>query len=374
MIDASQFLELLIQKEMTYFTGVPDSLLKEFGNALDQNNNVKSHVISPNEGTAVAVAIGYNLATNKIPVVYMQNSGLGNALNPLISLAHQLVYKIPMLLIIGWRGSPGLEDEPQHLTQGMITREILELVGINYFVIDSQTEIDRVDHFLSQSVRGNSPPCAILISPGVFRETKTYKVAEYTSDLSREEALQGILASISERAIVVATTGKLSRELNELRETTDLAGRDFLTVGGMGHASAIALGIARETPERLVICLDGDGALQMHLGASALIGECAPKNFVHVLINNGIHESVGGQKIAASKINYANLAIAFGYRNYQLVESFMEIQETFYQCHGFDGPCFIEVRVNSKSRKNLSRPKANPLQNKLQFQSHIFNN
>lgn len=372
MINADMFVRVLLDNDLKRFIGVPDSLLMEFAKSLDSYQNELKHTITPSEGTAVALAIGYQLATSKIPVVYMQNSGLGNAFNPLVSLAHKNVYGIPMVLVIGWRGAPLSLDEPQHLTQGAVTRQILELIGIDYLIIDHETELEKIGDHISKVETGLSGPMAILISPGIFEETEPRNVLASPLKLSREQAVKSIVATLSHSSIVVATTGKISRELNEYRDQNQCAGRDFLTVGGMGHSSIIALGIAEEFPKRLVVSLDGDGALQMHLGASALIGECSPSNFVHVIFNNGVHESVGGQQIAAQHIKYNYLAKAFGYKEFFTISNDEEIRNLFPKLNADNGPFLIEVKVNLEVRRSLSRPKASPLQNKLMFQSHLI--
>lgn len=372
MINADMFVKVLLDNDLKRFIGVPDSLLKEFAKSLACHRDELRHTITPSEGTAVALAIGYQLATNKTPVVYMQNSGLGNALNPLISLAHENVYGIPMVLVIGWRGAPLSQDEPQHLTQGAVTRQILELIGIDYLIIDHETKLEKIRDHISKVEPGLSGPTAILISPGIFDETEPLNVLVSPLKLSREQAVKLIVITLSQSSIVVATTGKISRELNEYRDQNKCAGKDFLTVGGMGHSSIIALGIAEEFPNRVVVSLDGDGAFQMHLGASALIGERSPPNFVHVIFNNGVHESVGGQQIAAQHIKYNYLAKAFGYKKFFTISSEEEIRNLFPKLNADNGPFLIEIKVNLEVRRNLSRPKASPLQNKLKFQSHLI--
>ena len=372
MMKTSDLLSALLENGFDHYFGVPDSLLSGLSTEIENNPNVVNHVITPNEGSAIAMAIGYNLASKKSPTVYMQNSGLGNALNPLISLAHKNVYAIPILLIIGWRGSPDLADEPQHVAQGSITYEMLRLAGIDTFIVDNNTEIIEIVKFLQKQLLKADAPYALLVQPNALVKNPIQNNQIKHTELSREDAIISIVNSLPKSAIVVATTGKLSRELNEYREQTNNAARDFLTVGGMGHASAIALAIAREKSDRLVVCLDGDGAFQMHLGTCALIGECSPANFFHVLINNGIHESVGSQKIASTSINYKLLTSSFNYRSYELLRTKNQIIERVPQICRDKGPIFVEIVVNSMARPNISRPKSSPIENKTSFQNHVF--
>lgn len=372
MINSSSLLEVLARNKIRYFVGVPDSLLSNLCSKIEGSSSTVEHLIAPNEGTAVAIAIGYHLASGDTPAVYMQNSGLGNAYNPLISLAHQEVYGIPMLLIIGWRGAKGHLDEPQHVTQGVITPMMLELAGINTFIVDEHSQVNQIEEFLRGNAVGAKGPYALLVSPDVLEKSTNAKGTVEIVELTREAALTEVISSLPASSIVVATTGKLSRELYEYRENTDFAGCDFLTVGGMGHASAIALGIAKKCPNRTVVCLDGDGAFQMHLGVTALIGECSPSNFVHVLFNNGIHESVGGQKIAASGVKYEELIFSLNYKSYDLLLTLEEIKSTMSLVWKKLGPSFVEIKVNSESRENLKRPKTTPERNKMTFQDYIL--
>jgi phosphonopyruvate decarboxylase len=373
MINPSGLLEVLARNKIRYFVGVPDSLLSSLCSKIEGSSSAVEHMIAPNEGTAVAIAIGFHLASGDTPAVYMQNSGLGNAYNPLISLAHQGVYGIPMLLIIGWRGAKGHLDEPQHVAQGVITPMMLELAGINTFVIDEHSQVDQIEEFLRGNAVGAKGPYALLVSPDVLEKSTNAVDTLETVGLTREAALTEVINSLPDSAIVVATTGKLSRELYEYRINTDLVGCDFLTVGGMGHASAIALGIAKQCPKRTVVCLDGDGAFQMHLGVTALIGECSPSNFVHVLFNNGIHESVGGQKIAATGVKYEELIFSLNYKSYDLMLTTEEIASKMSLVCKKLGPNFVEIKVNSESRKDLKRPKSSPEDNKVTFQNYVLN-
>ncbi len=356
---------------INFYTGVPDSLLKDFCQTVTSSVRKECHVIAPNEGTAIALAIGRHLATGDVPLVYMQNSGLGNAFNPLASLAHLDIYRIPILLMIGWRGEPGTSDEPQHMVQGRLTKESLELLRIPYLVIREDTDLLEIENFVKQIQSVHSGPHALLVSTGTFEKSSTAPRLDFSQTFSRLDATTCIINHLEDNAIVVATTGKLARELNEIREASGLEGRDFLVVGGMGHASGIALGISIAKPGRLVVCLDGDGAAQMHLGVFALVGETRPKNFLHIIFNNGTHESVGGQPVACPTLDYRKFAKVCGYGSSVKVINPEELQRELKTIDLGDGPNLIEVSINSLSRNDLSRPKNSPLENKTKFQDHI---
>ena len=308
-IDTSEFFQLLSEKNVEFFTGIPDSLLKQFCLCIDDNVPNEKHIVAANEGNAIALATGYHLATNKLPLVYMQNSGTGNAINPLLSLADSEVYSIPMLILIGWRGEPGIKDEPQHTKQGKVQLELLDSIDLQYEIISANDDNwkDKLLNGIEISTSKNRP-FAILIKKGTFDRYKI-GIEEPMSDLmNREHALTILLEKIPENSIIVSTTGKTSREIYEFREQNNQShNTDFLTVGSMGHCSSIALGIAIAQPNRKVICIDGDGSLLMHMGSLAVIGKSQPKNFYHILMNNYVHESVGGQRTAVNTVEIVNL-------------------------------------------------------------------
>ena len=365
------FLEIIQKIDVGLVTGVPDSLLKNFAQTLDRVEGSFTHVIASNEGNAVAIGIGHQLATGRRPLIYMQNSGLGNAVNPLASLAHENVYSIPMILMIGWRGEPGSKDEPQHMVQGSITPALLEHLGIPYLVMNNKTSVSEVEDFLTLKNMNVDGPIAILVCSGSFESDLVQVENISRCELSREMAINSIIDAIPRDSVVVATTGKLGRELDERRTRDQMSGIDFLTVGGMGHASSIALGLAMSLPERDVICLDGDGAALMHMGSLAVIGHQKPQNFVHVLINNGIHESVGGSSIGNQNINYELVSRGCGYSDYRCVRSESEIEKAFSFIDRPSGPIFVEIVTNTSSRADLGRPSSTPLINKIAFIEHI---
>ncbi|MDQ2701609.1 MAG: phosphonopyruvate decarboxylase [Pseudomonadota bacterium] len=348
------------------FAGVPDSLLQSFCAYVEEHGGAKEHLITANEGNAVAVAMGHHLATGQIPVVYMQNSGLGNAVNPLASLADPEVYRVPMLLVIGWRGEPGVKDEPQHVKQGQVTTGQLNLLGIPYWILDATTKAESVVDLVMDRIRDSNAPAALLVRKGAFAPHAAPARAARSASLTREDALEELLRLAGD-ALVVATTGKTSREVFELRERAGQPQRDFLTVGGMGHASSIALGVAMGAPGRCVVCLDGDGAALMHLGAMPIIGDVAPANLVHVLLNNSAHESVGGQPTVADAVDFKAIGLACGYRKFLYANDLAQVRSCWREVEAANGPVLLQVDIAVGSRADLGRPTSTPEQNKLAF-------
>ena len=372
-INADDFFVGLLNHGIEFFTGVPDTILKDFCLCIDDHKPKTHHVIAANEGNAIALATGYHFATNKIPLVYMQNSGMGNAMNPLLSLCDPDVYSIPMLLMIGWRGVPNKKDEPQHVKQGKIQLKLLETMEIPYEIIskdDAQYE-KKIQSVLETMKRGNRP-VAILIKAGTFeKKYRDFKVVNHKLS-RREEVLSFILENLDEKSIIVSTTGKTSREIFEIREKNRQSHiQDFLTVGSMGHCSSIALGIAITKPDRNVVCVDGDGALIMHMGFLSTVGKLKPKNFFHILINNQAHESVGGQPTSAKFVDINALVLANGYKNAFCSDNPMNLKSKFDELINSSGPNFLEVLVKIGSRADLCRPYFNIIDNKKTFMDFV---
>lgn len=359
--------EALKQRGVGLFAGVPDSLLSNFCAYVDDHGTREQHIITANEGNAVALVAGYHIATGKIGAVYLQNSGLGNTVNPLTSLADPEVYRIPLLMIIGWRGEPGVKDEPQHVKQGRITTSQLDLLEIPRWVLDAGSDVSVVLEEVFAKLRGTNAPVALLVRKDTFAKYKSKRQPHQVSQLKREEALDQLLSLASSSDLVVSTTGKTSREVFELRVRRGESQRDFLTVGGMGHTASIALGVALGNPKRRVICLDGDGSVLMHMGALPIIGDLQPPNLVHVLLNNAAHESVGGQPTVAGKVDFAALTKACGYRAYRLVSSTDEIKANWAELVSQPGPVLLEVKISTGSRDDLGRPTSTAEENKRAF-------
>ena len=369
MISARVFCEELLRRGVDFFSGVPDSLLKDFCAYINSNFQKSSCVTAVNEGASIALAAGHHLASNRIPLVFMQNSGLGNALNPLLSLCDTDVYRIPALLLVGWRGEPGVRDEPQHITQGRLTCPLLETSGIPYLVMsDTEDALCRQLDTAFSTVNSGGSPFALIARKGLF-EPWNPPPLENTLTMSREEAIEEVMLS-SPQDLFFSTTGMASRELYELREKHRLPhDRDFLTVGSMGHASSMALGAALAKPHARITCLDGDGAALMHLGAFASIGVLSPPNLRHIVLNNGAHDSVGGQPTAAFSIDLGAIARACGYRHIYRADTLQDLRQVLGKKRG--GLEFIEVRVRRGSRPELGRPKSSPLENKTAFMTAL---
>lgn len=373
MIEPKVFYNWLIDNNVDFFTGVPDSLLKDICAYITDQTDVEKNIIAANEGNAIALGAGYHMATGNLPLVYMQNSGIGNAVNPLLSLADPQVYSIPMLLMIGWRGEPGVKDEPQHITQGEVTLDLLEAMKIEYIVLnqDEQTAKLEVSKAVERAKQLNAP-FALVIRKGTFSKYSIKEKIESNYELSREEAIKVIVEQLKGDEIIVSTTGKTSRELFECRVANNQPHHsDFLTVGSMGHSSQIALGIALSKPNRNIVCLDGDGALLMHMGALAIIGNRSPKNFTHIVINNGAHESVGGQPTVGFDVDMPVLALANKYKIARSVQTKEELIEAFKETTKVEAPSFIEIKVKVGSRDDLGRPTIKPVDNKKDFMNNL---
>lgn len=366
-MDAQHLLSACRDAGIDFFTGVPDSQLKGLCDTLYATLGVGGqHIVAANEGNAIGLCAGHYLATGKPGLCYMQNSGLGNAVNPLASLMDGQVYAMPCLLVVGWRGEPGVKDEPQHVKQGQVTLSQLELLDVPYMVLDkAMTDADFDAAFADiRAHLAAGRTAAIVVRKGAL--TCSLK-PDYSNknDMTREEAV-GIIARLAGRKdVFISTTGKLSRELFELREAAGEGHeRDFLTVGSMGHASSIALGVAMAQPTRRVWCLDGDGAALMHLGAMAVIGQRQPENLVHVVINNGAHETVGGMPVCEGNLNLCAMAMAAGYRSVCSVDSPETLLRAVDSAMAFGGLAFIEMRCAAGARADLGRPTTTPQQNR----------
>ncbi len=375
MIDPNDFLTALKRAGVDFACGVPDSLLKEFLLALQSSNLIEHHIVA-NEGAAVALAAGHQMASGKLPLIYMQNSGLGNAVSPLMSLAHKRVYAIPMLLMIGHRGEAGKHDEPQHLAMGEVTVPILADMGIDIFSLNQDSDFAALVQEAAAMAREQSGPVAIVVSSGTFvnvsvssSDSKSQPESKLT--LTRELVLNTVLDSLAGDEVICSTTGFTSRELNELRRergTTNAA--DFFNVGAMGHVAQIALGVALARPGKRVIAIDGDGSLIMHMGSMAVGGCSGATNFFHLLINNGMHESVGGQPTVGLRTDFCAVARACNFKQVIAADNI----ETLIEClkaAGQPGPTFMEVKVRPGAKEKLGRPSDNLRGARDAFSAHI---
>ncbi len=372
-MEVSVFAKYLKKHHIDTVAGVPDSALKEFCYYLNQDDEMPfCHYVPANEGAAVAVAAGHYLATGNPACVYTQNSGLGNALNPVTSLANEKVYGIPVLFLIGWRGMPGVKDEPQHRFMGEITCTLLKELAIPYALLKKQMTEQELEAVFVQADQclAEKKQFALVAEPGTFESAGKYRQKNSWS-LVREEAVREILSGISEDDIVVSTTGKISREVYEqsdrLREHHKQA---FLTVGGMGHASMVAFGLAKEHQEKTVYCIDGDGAVLMHMGSMAFLGRQQPPNMVHICLNNDAHESVGGMPTGCSGLDFAPVAAACGYPYAEMVSDIKGLQHALCVIRQKQQLSFLEVKVSLDVRTDLGRPKETAAENKEAFMEY----
>ncbi|WP_363178156.1 phosphonopyruvate decarboxylase [Vulcanococcus sp.] len=376
MIDCFEFIHCMENCGIDFVTGVPDSLLKDICACMASVLGPKRHIIATNEGSAVGLAIGHYLATSRPALVYMQNSGLGNAINPITSLADKRVYAVPMVLMIGWRGemlinNTQLHDEPQHIKQGQITLEQLDILEIPYRVVDASKHL--IGEYLQQSVLdclAIQGPTALVIRKNTFAPFKNVFPLQIGVEIRREEAIRQVLSMVPASAAIVSTTGMISRELYELREETgNQHNRDFLTVGGMGHASQIAAGIAFAQPNRRVVCIDGDGSLLMHTGSLAVSADCS--NLVHIVLNNEAHDSVGGQPTKGNTLRFDHIAYALGYKHVDIAISSDEIREKLARMFTLKDSAFLEIRCKRGARMDLGRPRCSPVNNKKEFMKFL---
>lgn len=357
-----------------FWCGVPDSQLKPLCDYLFNTYGIdsKHHMIAANEGNCAAIAAGYHLATGQVPVVYMQNSGEGNIINPLASLLNDKVYAIPCIFVIGWRGEPNVHDEPQHIYQGEVTVKLMEDMSVKTFIVDKNTTESDLTSMMgvASQILSEGKQVAFVIKKGTF--TYSEKVVYSNSyNMNREEVIRHIVA-VTKNDPIVSTTGKASRELFEIRESYKQGhGLDFLTVGSMGHSSSIALGVALQKQDKKIWCLDGDGAVLMHMGAMAVIGASAPKNFVHIVLNNGAHETVGGMPTVAGKIDLVAIAKACGYEGAIRVKTYSELDAELKKAKKCDQLCLIEVCCSIGSRADLGRPTTTTIQNKIDFMDKL---
>lgn len=373
MILPEYFYNTLRGMGIDFYTGVPDSLLKDICAYITDHADRKNNIIAANEGGAVGLAAGYHLATGNIPVVYMQNSGLGNTVNPLMSLTDSDVYRIPVLLVIGWRGEPGVHDEPQHVKQGKTTLPLLDAMEIRHEIMSGdEAELEKQLAGGVRYMKETGRAFALVVKKGTFGKYKLQNGTHNPYTMEREEAIKAVAGAMDVKDIVVSTTGKISRELFEHRTATGEGhSRDFLTVGSMGHASQIALGIALNRPERNVYCFDGDGAAIMHMGGMGIVASMLPGNFYHIVFNNGAHDSVGGQPTIGFGIDLPKIAAGCGYKTVMSVATRSELDAILPTLTTLPAPLLLEIKVKKGSRDDLGRPTTTPVENKEALMSFL---
>lgn len=365
MLDCRFFFDAIAEQGIQFFTGVPDSLLSDMCAYVSDHAASKDHVIAANEGNAVALAVGRYLGSGEPALVYLQNSGIGNTVNPLLSLADPEVYSIPCMLVLGWRGEPGKKDEPQHIKQGRVMTKLLDEMEIPWFLLPDEADAAALTIAKAgREMRNRMGPVAIIVQAGTFSPYKLKDNVSTRFTMTREDAVKRILDQLDQDDIVVSTTGKASREVYEYRQALQVTGQDFLTVGGMGHTSSIAMGVAGAQPDRRVVCLDGDGSAIMHMGALGVIGQSNLSNILHIVLNNGAHDSVGGQATVGHDISFPEIAVACGYREASSVDDPQALSTELKRLLDEAGPGFLEVKVSKGARSDLGRPRSTPIENR----------
>ncbi len=361
MIETKKFYDYLINKNIDFFAGVPDSLLANLCNCIKENTVPSKNIITANEGNAVAMCAGYHLSTGKYGMVYMQNSGEGNAVNPLLSLADSDVYSIPMLIVIGWRGEPGKHDEPQHVKQGKVTLDLLSAMGIDYEILGDnyETQINKAIEYM----KNENKPYALVVKKGLFSSYKA-SVDSPVYSITREEALNAIINNLTDEDIIVSTTGKTSREIFEIREKNNQGhSNDFLTVGSMGHTASIAYGVSLGT-DKDVYCIDGDGSFIMHMGSLGVIGANLLPNFKYIINDNNAHESVGGQPTCSGSLDIPAILKACGFKKVLIADTIEEINSSMKVLKDEEGVALV-LHTKQGSRDDLGRPTTTPVENKV---------
>ena len=355
MIKVKSLINVLKKNKSNFFTGVPDSVLKELSFEL-KNKSKKDHIIATNEGSAISIGIGYYLSTKRVPSIYMQNSGLSNALNPLISIAHPKVYSIPLILIIGWRGSPRVKDEPQHNVKGKITEKILKLLNIKYTIIRTNSDLKKFDKQINNAKKNKSIVACLIEQGTLEKNNKKISKKDYYK-LDKEFFFKTLLENLDNKSKIISSTGYNSREIMHIRKKYRLKkSKDFYMVGGMGHTSSVALGYSLSTNKK-TICIDGDGSFLMHLGAIKTAGSFANKNFKYILLNNNTHDSVGGQSTYANDINFEKLSKSLGFKKFYSIKNNQNLEKNIKKFLSGKSLNFLEVRVTNSKIKNLPRPK-----------------
>lgn len=369
MIECEELNNVFKKNGLTFFSGIPDSTFKEWMECLSgENDGSLTNIIACNECEAIAIAVGYHLSTGKTAVVYMQNSGEGKTVNPLASLCDPEVYSIPVLLLIGWRGEPGTDDEPQHRKMGKITIPLLDVLGIPHHVLPEDiAEVEKVVADAKGFTEERKSPYAIIIKKGAFKEYKIKKGLNSYPEMTREDAIKTIVDNLDGSEAIVSTTGKTSRELFEYRISMGEKPRDFYTVGGMGCSASIANGIALAKPNKKIFIFDGDGAVLMQMGALATIGHYKAKNIYHIIFDNNSHDSTGGQPTVSATVDFGKVALACGYKRARIVEKKTDLEESIKEMKSLDGPQMVVVKIRKGSRSDLGRPTTTPLDNKTEF-------
>lgn len=355
MVNQEQLFKSLENNGIGFFTGVPDSLLNDFCLYLCSHYGNDRHIMAANEGNAIAIAAGHYIATGNISVVYMQNSGIGNATNPLLSLTHETVYGIPMILVIGWRGDPAVKDHAQHKKQGELTPVLMKDMDIPYDILDDDDTVIDKFKWAADKAQEILAPVALIAKKGILTQKEKHQDYPESTLMNREEAISAVIDVFGSDAVYLATTGRATRELHEQLKLHGIAqGHEFLNVGSMGHVSSVALGLAIACPDKMIVVFDGDAAAVMHLGSLATIGRYQPKNLIHIVLNNGVNESVGGQPSAGYTVNLTEMADSCGYQTIgHYVKVMEDLQTALRGVQDSMKPYFLDIHVRQGIRKDI---------------------
>lgn len=355
MVNLDNLFQAFDKMGVKFFTGVPDSLLNDFSLYLTQNIPDTQHVMAANEGNAVGIATGNYMATGNIPLVYMQNSGIGNATNPLLSLTHPCVYSIPMVLVIGWRGDPSIKDHAQHKKQGELTPVLMKDMDIPYEILEDENKVISQFEWAVKKAKEISSPVALIVKKGILAQKEKHQKYPESQLMSREEAISVVIDVMGKEAVYLATTGRATRELHEQLTLHEIAHDvEFLNVGAMGHLSSIGLGMALGAPKKKIVVFDGDAAAVMHMGSLATNGRYHPHNLLHIVLNNGVNESVGGQKSAGQIIDLTTIAKACGYTTYPcFIDNTDDLRKCAQLFSQKGGLTFADVRLRQGIRKDM---------------------
>jgi phosphonopyruvate decarboxylase len=376
MIEADAFLDPARDAGYDFYTGVPCSFLTPVINRVITRRDL-DYVGAASEGEAVGIAAGAWLAGRKT-VVICQNSGLGNTVNPLTSM--NWPFRIPTMMIVTWRGQPGLNDEPQHELMGQIVDPILDDIDVRHASFPSKAaQIQPALNLAMEQMATRNLPYAFVMAKGSVADAELIepplpvrpmgdlRERGTGGDLPRRfDIMERMLPLVGEDAAIVATTGKCGRELFTLADRE----QHIYQVGSMGCASAMGLGVAANT-ERPVIVLDGDGAALMKMGNFATIGAQSPKNLIHILFDNGVHDSTGGQATVSAGVDFARIALACGYSSGATVDDLGGFEASVAECLKAPGPHFIRVRVQPGSIRNLGRPTVSPFDVARRFRDFL---
>jgi phosphonopyruvate decarboxylase len=360
MIELKNLVELLKKEKFGPIMGVPCSVFKHFLNFIINKKSFEHYACS-SEGESLGLAAGFAMA-GKYPIIYMQNDGYGNVINPLSSL--QLMYELPALLMISWRGEPGKKDAPQHKLMGETLLGLLEIFDIPYAVVNKgniESEIVNAKKYMKKKQK----PYALIFKKGTI---ENFEVKKEESKLNnRYDYLEILKNCLNKYDIILGTTGFTGRELFQ----TVSCNSKFYMMGSMGCLSSMGLGLAKSYHKKTVYVLDGDGALLMKLGSLSTIGNYQPDNLIHICFDNNQYESTGGQKTTASTTNFVKLAEACNYKKAIMIDNTSHFEKIISKISLLEKPLFLHIKITSGTIENLKRPSFSPIEMKKKFMESL---